>query len=584
MKENLGLFLDKVWKTGGKVYLAYKKTANDFDVPPGIMYPEGRDKVLNFILTASAQGKDVYFAPAIYKAEASSKHTTNVSHSHVLWCDLDGNAAEVAAQTATGDLPEPSCRIVTGREGHEHWYWFLKESVSIEVLETLNRRIAKYVGADHCWNANRVLRPPFTTNHKFEDNVGAVDIHTITDIEYIPEDFDLLPQVSDLKSETLEDISINMDSLPSLLDVLAKYKWTAQHTDLFKNPPDRVQGTHVRNRSLFLLANLCAEAGMSNEASYVVLEDFDTRIGKFVGRSDRNRRLAELIAKARQKHPFPNVIITETKEDIQQIYTLNEMLHAEFKLNWLVENLLAHRTINSVMGLPNTGKSRFAMQMAKCLAAGSDFLNWNIERPFKVMFFSLEMDRYMLKHFVESLANGKDFAVSTSDNLLLLPLGAPLPLENPESVNLLDTFLSEHKPEIVFIDALGSLTPDKLEEKQSKAIMNSLMALTDKHNVTFVLVHHSRKPEKSREKEEPSLNDMYGSMYVSGYMSTVLALWAPEGQSNVKLIEAKTRGRKQEYPRTLDGNRGFEFILKEETESDDTDDKAFGMFGAFGNL
>lgn len=582
MKDKLILFLEHIWREGGKVYLAYKPSPSDFDVPPAKRWPEHKEQITTFLLAASAKGNEVYFAPAIYDDKSTSKHTDNVIHSWVLWVDLDGNSEDALSLVANGTLPAPSCRVGTGRDGHEHWYWMLNDKLPTEEFESLNRRIAALVGADHCWNANRVLRPPFTRNHKDPKNSLPVDIIQMTGASYDPEDFSGLPEVADIKTQIMES-AIDLENLPTMQEIFAKYKWDAQHLDLFNNPPDRVRGSHVRNRSLMRLAFFCAEVGMPDEAIFVVVEDLDRRLEKFVGRSDRNRRLAELVAKARAKFPFGESVAKEVKEDIQQVFTFNELLAAEFKIEWLVENLLPARTINSIQGPPNTGKSRFAMQMSEALAGGTKFLEWSIGRPIKTVFFSLEMDRYMLKHFAESMSGGTDLSKAVSDNFILIPLGEPLAIGTPAGMSFVDTILADYQPEIVVIDAMGSLTPETLnDEKAVKGIMGALQGIINKYGCTIIVLHHVRKPEKSKAAEAPDLNDMYGNQYISAYMSMVLTLWAPENrQDNVFLIESKTRGRPRGENKIMDGSRGFRFIMKEEMGNDDADDD---MFGSLGNL
>lgn len=564
MKDELGKFLSNIWGAGGKVFLAYKSSPSDFDVPAPKNWPEDKDNVVEFFIAAAAKGKDVYFSPAIYKQSATNKEKANVLRSRTLWVDLDGNAADAKKLVADGKLLAPTYRVGTGPDGHEHWYWLLKNYESVEKFEAINRRIAYFVGADNCWDAGRVLRPPFTTNYKPKyPNPIPVDIHEFNQVQYELSDFDSLPTVKD----SIVDHVVKLGELPPLSDVLAKYKWDDQHLDIFKNPVD-IKGT--RDESLMRISFFMASVGMPDEAMYVILNDLTNRMGKFVGRADRERRLAELIAKARTKYPFGTPVkMVPTEEDIQQVYTINDLLNAEFKMEWLVENLLTKGSINFISAESGIGKSRLSLQLAESMASGKDFLTWPISRPMKTMFLSLEMDRYMLKHFTESLSKGENYAEDISNNFLLVPVGNPIQLESEDGTRYLRYLLEEHRPEVMFIDALGSLTFDALGEEQAKGINNKLAEFISEFGTTFIVIHHNRKPDKGQSKSAPMLGDVYGNQYIVAAGTLVLTMWMPENQSHVELITLKSRARMSDKPIVMDGTMGFHFVFKEHKQDEE---------------
>ena len=571
--EELNKFLSHIWGSGGTVFLAYKDNPTAFDVPPAKQWPQDRENIIAFFLAATARGKDTYFSPAIYKAGSTSKHKTNVEKSRVLWVDFDGNAADAVKLVEEENLLPPTYRIISGREGHEHWYWLLDKYYPVDQFEPMNKRLAYYTGADKaCWNADRVLRPPFTRNHKDPKNPRAVDILSCDRNKYSLEDFDALPEVSNV---TTAEKVLEFGELPTVADVLADYKWNPQHKDLFLNTPN-VQGS--RDQSLMRLAYYMAEVGMPDAAMFVMLDDMSARIGKFVGRADRNRRLSDMIVKARAKHPYGATKVVETEEDIQQVFTINELLRADFKLDWLVPDLLAHRTFNIVEALPGTGKSRLTLQWAESLASGQHFIDWEIEEPIKVMYLSLEMDRYMLKHFAEGLANGKEYADNVASNFLLVPVGSPIPVETKEGMDFLKFLLEKHRPQVVFIDALGSLTEDELKETVSKQIVNRMNELIAEFDVCMILVHHLRKDQQGK-KGPPTRSDTFGSQYIAANAALILGLWAPDEQdpSHIELLQLKTRATKQTEKIVLDGTHGFSFIKKDLMEDDDND-KSFAGF------
>lgn len=582
-KELLGSFLDDVWGKGDKprkVFVAYKPNPSNFDVPPGQMWPQARDNVLKFIQGMNAKGKTPYYNPAMFTPDALSNEKQYVLASWVLWCDFDGNAKDAMVRLrATASLPRPTWRVQSGLDGHEHWYWILKAPAAPERFEAINKKLAYYLDADiGCWNSNRVMRPPYTTNYmdakKYEGkgySPQPVDFIEKLGERYDIEQFDFLPSVKDSIAEAVKDLG----DIPSIAEVMAQYTWTEQQIDIFKNPPTEAG---KRSDALVISAYLGAECGMTDEAIYAVINDIDMRIGKFVGRADRERRLAEIIARVRVKHPYvERVHVTQTKENIQLVFTANQLLRSDFQIEWLIKDLIVARTTNFISAESGIGKSRLAMQLAKAMATGTQFLKWPCERQISVMYLSLEMPGDMLKHFLSGLLLNKEMDEEQSDKFMLVPLGKAIDLSKPEGYEFVEMLVKEYKPEVLMIDAMGKLTFEEMGETQAKNINNQLNRLTQDYGTTFFIIHHNRKPDLSG-KKRPGLGDVYGNQYVVTDASTVFTMFMPENQSHVELIFAKSRAYPADEYIVMNGKKGFSFIIKESADNGD-DDAGFDETG-----
>lgn len=132
-------------------------------------WPRQREAVIRHTLKWSALKANVYFSPALYRASQPIKE--NVLGSYVFWVDFDGNAPkEWAEEPEEGKpfVPPPTLIVQSSIEGHEHCYWRLDEFIKDrDVLEDRNRGIAYLLQADTSgWDADQILRPPRTTNHK----------------------------------------------------------------------------------------------------------------------------------------------------------------------------------------------------------------------------------------------------------------------------------------------------------------------------------------------------------------------------------------------------------------------------------
>lgn len=127
-------------------------------------WPRQDKGVVKHVLKHTAmEGVEVFFAPAIFRTPDPEKD--NVLGTWVLWADFDGNAPD---DYEGKDVPEPSIRIQSSKPGHEHVYWMLKDFINdIDVIDDRNRAIAYFLKADTSgWDADQVLRPPYTMNNK----------------------------------------------------------------------------------------------------------------------------------------------------------------------------------------------------------------------------------------------------------------------------------------------------------------------------------------------------------------------------------------------------------------------------------
>tara|TARA_R110002126_G_scaffold18258_3_gene69995 strand:+ start:28 stop:606 length:579 start_codon:yes stop_codon:yes gene_type:complete len=132
-------------------------------------WPRQREGVVRHTLKWSAIKANVFYSPAVFKAANPAKE--NVLGSWVLWVDFDGNAPDDWLEEPEEGkifIPPPTLIVQSSIEKHEHCYWKLEKFVDdIETLEDRNRALAYVMHADTSgWDADQILRPIRTTNHK----------------------------------------------------------------------------------------------------------------------------------------------------------------------------------------------------------------------------------------------------------------------------------------------------------------------------------------------------------------------------------------------------------------------------------
>lgn len=170
--EELTNFLDYIWgpdaPLDGKQVFVYAPIEKDGDWTKYMFpWPAKKEAVVRHILKWSAMGYNVFYSPALYKATKPIKE--NVIGSWFLWVDFDGNAPLTWEELDTEvSIPKPSLVIQSSMPTHQHCYWKLDTFLTdIDLLEDRNRALAYFLKADTSgWDADQILRPLHSTNHK----------------------------------------------------------------------------------------------------------------------------------------------------------------------------------------------------------------------------------------------------------------------------------------------------------------------------------------------------------------------------------------------------------------------------------
>ena len=577
--QDLGQFYDYLWGTEtGYVYLPYKIPSTEEWKKIVFEWPKHRSSVIKHTLAQSAEGNDVYCAPAIFKEPRPLRE--NVKGSRVLWADFDGSVPEgwtsepgllADGAPVDGETPLPTVRIQSSTETHQHVYWRLDEfTTDLDFIENTNRALAYTLKADTSgWDLGQVLRPPGTTNYKHDLPVTVVEMDD-PDHSYKSSRFAHLKPVKQLVSDALD-----VTDIPDVQRVVAKYTFDNQHYDLFVS--HEIPEGH-RSSALMKIGFFGAESGMTDAEIYSLLLSADDRWGKFKNRSDRKRRLLDIINRARQKYPVgistPEGLLRLATNDAvakspQYVYGFEDFLHSEVNIEWALDGLLELGGIGMLAAAPGIGKTQMSLQLAICCALEKPFLKWTPTRRMKILVLSLEMSHPALKYFVTTLAP----EYTTTDhqilnrNLHVVPLGEPLPLDHPDGRKFLGALLDEYKPDGVIIDSMGKLTYGSLTNDDTVKELNKyLVSFRKKYGCFFWLIHHNRKMQQDN-KKPTDLSDLYGSQYIAAEASTVLMLWRDKhGDKNeIEIITAKNRLSPEDESFLVLRNENIQFHIKDTT-------------------
>jgi KaiC/GvpD/RAD55 family RecA-like ATPase len=513
-------------------------------------WPEQRAELIQHVLGYTTVA-ECYFGPALYRSPGEISKE-NVLGTQVLWAEFDGNAPK---PDILGDkVPHPSMRIKSSSEGHEHFYWHLDYfATDKEFIEDTNRAITYTLHADSSgWDATQILRPPGTKNHKRDKFVRVISQNQT---EYSNDFFSRLTVPKKLTKDTIE-----LDEVPDVLSVVAKYKWPAEEFLFFRKNEIPVGS---RSSALMRLAYVCAELRMSDEEAFSVLYNADDRWQKFTGRRDRIRRLLDLINKARHKYPLnPEIIIDEL-----QVLNWQELTEQEVYVDWLIPGILQRQGLMLISGKPGVGKTQIMIQLLMHQAMGKPMFNWEITQPRRVVFVSMEMNVVELKVIqaeMDSILTDEERAL-LQENFHFIPIGQSLLFDSDGDRSKILKMLDRVKPEISSFDSLSKTTRAALDETNSKTVMDFADDMRYNFDTTVGLIHHNRKAQVGNRRPK-DLDDIYGSFYLTANPTTVINMWANDKSMDIELSFNKVRLAPQ--PRTLHIMRQPRGLVFEEVRPD----------------
>jgi predicted ATP-dependent serine protease len=360
--------------------------------------------------------------------------------------------------------------------------------------------------------------------------------------EYSLDDFAHVPSARKIVSSDLI-----VGEMPVLDDVKSLAKWTPELMEKFNRDSSYFAGPPKKDRSAAMseLAHLGAEMGWADEQIATILYDADDRWGKYKFRRDRDRRITDFINRARQKHGYnslENVDLTRMIQSANQttpvmgesklIYGYQDFVDAEFKIEWILDGLLAQGGFGLITGYPGTGKTQFSIALGAHMALGNKkFLTWdNVAGNKKVLFLSLEMSAAPLNLFMGTIGKGYDDKNTLNRNFLVAPFGTPINLDTPEGQIFFDQIMNDHMPDILVIDSLQKISSKELTDEQAvKNLIHYLSTVRAKYSCAMIMIHHNRKKPNDGQKKGVELSDVYGSTYITTDVDFVVSLKTVEG-------------------------------------------------------
>ncbi len=195
----------------------------------------------------------------------------------------------------------------------------------------------------------------------------------------------------------------------------------------------------------------------------------------------------------------------------------------------------------------NVGKSILAVQIADAISTGEYTGEFAVDcAPQKVLYFDFELSK---KQFENRYSNNYQQPYQFSENFMRLEMNPNKVLTLPFETALmcaLEEQLNRHRARVIIIDNLTYLKTQSLEvAKEVLPLMNSLIELKRKYNLSMMLLAHTPKRDQSRPLE---VTDMAGSMQLGNLADSIFAIGRSTRGGNVRYLkQLKARDGEKKY-------------------------------------
>jgi hypothetical protein len=194
------------------------------------------------------------------------------------------------------------------------------------------------------------------------------------------------------------------------------------------------------------------------------------------------------------------------KRGIYNFETLEQSLGEE--VHFVMEDLLVERSVNLLAGDSGIGKTPLCVTIALCIAAGIPFLGMKVPRPRRVLYCDSESSRHAFHSLVLTLSKYLRLKEVPPNFHVWSPNWDASQSGIDYSSALFDKCQwNGFQPEVVFIDPLRVFFPEADLKRDVTMTNLKKMRRTAGGLITWVIVHHTRKPSNKQEERPPAIED-----------------------------------------------------------------------------
>ncbi|MGA9480286.1 MAG: AAA family ATPase [Candidatus Acidiferrales bacterium] len=216
---------------------------------------------------------------------------------------------------------------------------------------------------------------------------------------------------------------------------------------------------------------------------------------------------------------------------------------------FLLDPVLTTNAMAQIFSWRGTGKTFFALSIARAISAGESFLGWKAPKARRVLFIDGELDEYSLQQRIRLLDAGNDYL----DLLCCDAQENCFPhLCEPRAQRVIEERIIETRAEVLILDNLSALAPstNETEAEQWNILQSWFKEMKRKLGITVIFLHHAGHSGTSRgtTRREDLLDLVIELRKPKDYVAT-------EGL-RMELVFGKTRGKLSRYAEPLECSLG----------------------------
>jgi len=271
---------------------------------------------------------------------------------------------------------------------------------------------------------------------------------------------------------------------------------------------------------------------------------------------------------------FQAIEIAREKYGLKKKEELNKIALHEDKLNiiwdkdlenyeeeekeWLIDKLIPNRSVCILTGKRGTMKTFLALEMVYSLCSGKDFLEYFPTRKGGVLYLDKENGIYIIKKRARMIKNGLDL---TEENALEAGYicFSQIKIDKLSDIKKLEEAIQEYHPKVIIIDTYRRAI--SFDENDAGAVselfVDILRPLTEKHNLSIILIHHNRKSGQGSGDE---MDEIRGSSDLANYADIILKVERQKGFLILKQLKNRNAQEQEPIKISLEFNEEEEYV------------------------
>lgn len=188
-----------------------------------------------------------------------------------------------------------------------------------------------------------------------------------------------------------------------------------------------------------------------------------------------------------------------------------------------------------IVGPQGVGKTTIVQQLTlRMLGIGDErFLDMPVRQVDRVLYLAMDRPRQVARSFARMI--GPEHEETLRERLIVWR--GPLPFNLMDEPDKLADFCEEHDADVVVIDSLKDVAPGLADDRTGATVNRALQEVLAR-GIELISLHHQRKATSDNKKPN-TLDDVYGSTWLTSGQGSVVLLWGKPGANTVELSHLK---------------------------------------------